>query len=112
MLGLAANMRRNTLTLLRPTNASYRIDLRHAGDFAAIPFHPELEVLVGIEAVRVDGELRHELPPFAFGRQEGGSGGQDSIGQRYRAGAGVPACLGMQERLLIHSASATASRTA
>jgi hypothetical protein len=36
-------------------------------------------------AVRVDGELRHESPAFAFGRQEGGSGGQESIGQRYPA---------------------------
>jgi hypothetical protein len=34
---------------------------------------------------RVDGELRHESPAFAFGRQEGGSGGQESIGQRYPA---------------------------
>jgi hypothetical protein len=34
------------------------------------------------------------------------------IAQRYRVGAGVPACLGLHERLLIHSASATAPRTA
>ena len=32
---------------------------RDACDHATIPLHPELEVLVGVEAVRVHGELGH-----------------------------------------------------
>src|SRR6266851_5137910 len=32
-------------------------DSRHV---AAIPFHPKLEVLIGIEAARVDGEVDHD----------------------------------------------------
>jgi len=36
-----------------------RADLADARNIAAVPLHPELEVLVGIEAVGVDGELSH-----------------------------------------------------
>ena len=34
--------------------ALQRADLADAGDVLAVPFHAELEVLVGIEALRVD----------------------------------------------------------
>ena len=37
-------------------------DLADAGDVAAVPLDPELEVLVRIEALRVDGELGHDDP--------------------------------------------------
>ena len=36
-----------------------RADLADAGDVPAVPLDPELEVLVRVEALRVDGELRH-----------------------------------------------------
>ena len=37
-----------------------RAHLADAGDVAAVPLDPELEVLVGIEALRVDRELCHD----------------------------------------------------
>ena len=40
-----------------------RADLADAGDVAAVPLHAELEVLVRIEALRVDGELCHGVSP-------------------------------------------------
>ena len=36
-----------------------RADLRDARYVAAVPLHAKLEVLVGIEAMRVDAELSH-----------------------------------------------------
>ena len=36
-----------------------RSDLADAGNIFAIPFDPELEVLIGIEAQRIDAELCH-----------------------------------------------------
>ena len=39
--------------------------LAHAGDEAAVPLDAELEVLVRVEAVRVDCELRHSATPQA-----------------------------------------------
>ena len=41
-----------------------RADLADAGDVAAVPLHAELEVLVRIEALRVDGELGHGVAPM------------------------------------------------
>src|SRR6185437_2892910 len=35
--------------------------LADAGHVAAVPLHPELEVLVGIEALRIDTELSHDV---------------------------------------------------
>src|SRR5262245_33728056 len=40
-----------------------RADLAHAGDVAPVPLHAELEVLVRVEPLRVDGELRHDARP-------------------------------------------------
>ena len=39
--------------------ALQRADLADAGDIAAVPLDAELEVLVGVEARRVDAELGH-----------------------------------------------------
>jgi hypothetical protein len=44
-------------------DAPERADLGDSGDDLAIPDDPELEILVGIDALRVDGELGHGLPP-------------------------------------------------
>ncbi|MNJ65545.1 hypothetical protein D3C77_615620 [compost metagenome] len=44
-------------------------DLAHAGDVAAIPLDAEFEVLVGIEAMGVDGELGHDPTPFIADRR-------------------------------------------
>ena len=47
-----------TLTVLDDFGiAAERADLRDAGNVPAIPFDAELEILVGIEALRVRGEL-------------------------------------------------------
>src|SRR5262249_22433247 len=43
--------------------ALQRADLAHARDVAPIPLHAELEVLVRVEPLRVDGELRHVARP-------------------------------------------------
>src|SRR6185437_7675982 len=37
-------------------------DLAHPGYELAVPLHPELEVLVGVEALRIDAELNHVDP--------------------------------------------------
>src|SRR3974390_3124093 len=42
--------------------ANQRADLGNSGDVLAVPLHPEFEVLVGIEALRVDRELCHAEP--------------------------------------------------
>jgi hypothetical protein len=39
-----------------------RADLGNPGDVTAVPFHPELEILVGVEAAGIDGELCHGCP--------------------------------------------------
>jgi hypothetical protein len=36
------------------------IDFRDASDIPSIPFDPEFEILVGIEALRVYSELSHD----------------------------------------------------
>ncbi|MNT86397.1 hypothetical protein D3C72_2266810 [compost metagenome] len=49
--------------------------LAHAGHVAAVPFHAELEVLVRIEALRIDGELRHgDLLVTVVGESRAGGG--------------------------------------
>src|SRR6266545_634634 len=40
-----------------------RADLAHPGHVATIPPHAELEVLIWVEALRVDRELGHHAPP-------------------------------------------------
>src|SRR5207245_1157316 len=45
----------------RPLQGAHLADAR---DVPAFPFHPELEVLVGVEAIRIDRELRHAAPPL------------------------------------------------
>ena len=42
-----------------------RAHLAHARDVAAVPLHPELEVLVWVEALCIDGELQPSTPPHA-----------------------------------------------
>ena len=41
-------------------------DLGDSSDVATIPFHPELEVLVGIEALGINTELSHLRSPLRF----------------------------------------------
>src|SRR5207249_5011261 len=52
-----------------------RTDLADACDVGAVPLHPELEVLVGVETVRVHAELGHlsRPPTSAAGRPAAGS---------------------------------------
>src|SRR3974390_3904209 len=42
--------------------ANQRADLGNSGDVLAVPLHPEFEVFVRIEALRVDRELCHAEP--------------------------------------------------
>src|SRR4029077_10785409 len=64
---LARRRRISTFTMLDDLRASLEPpDLADPRDVPAVPLHPELEVLVGIEALGVDGELSHlDLPQTA-----------------------------------------------
>jgi hypothetical protein len=42
--------------------AKQRADAGKSGHVAAVPFHAELEVLMGVMTLRIDGELGHALP--------------------------------------------------
>src|SRR6185312_14297203 len=62
--GLAGGARVPALAVLDYFGrALERAHLAHPCDIAAVPFHAELEVLVGIKALRIDTELRHRRAP-------------------------------------------------
>jgi hypothetical protein len=50
-------------------------DPRDAGDIAAVPFHTKLEILVGVESLRVDGKHDHETASASLSRRR--SDGRD-----------------------------------
>ena len=56
------------------SGAAQASDLAHAGDDLPIPLHAELEVLVGVDARRIDSELGHNRSSVS-GYCRGAAGG-------------------------------------
>src|SRR5262249_39560692 len=61
---LAAAARVAAVTMLDHLSSTLQgADLADAGDVATVPLDAELEILVRVEALRIDAELSHRLPP-------------------------------------------------
>src|SRR5262245_62041630 len=63
---LAACARVAALAMLNNFGGAFeRADPRNSGHVSAVPFHSEFEIFVGVDALRIDSELRH-MPASDF----------------------------------------------